>query len=57
MTRARQPVDDGDFADLPDTVDLMEGGGLSFDCPAFWEGSGWFCPKQGSKECDWECDV
>lgn len=27
-----------------------------FDCPRFWiEGEGWFCPAQGSEDCDWEC--
>lgn len=26
-----------------------------FDCARFWTEGGWFCPKQGSEECDWEC--
>lgn len=26
-----------------------------FDCPPFWTPEGWFCPAQGSEDCDWEC--
>lgn len=54
MIRARQPVDDDDVSDR-DMFDAIENPEFEFDCSAFWDGTGWFCPMQGTEECDWEC--
>jgi hypothetical protein len=45
---ARYHCDDEDYVDPDDEDD--------FDCGRYWiKGEGWFCPKQGSEECDWDC--
>lgn len=42
-----------DYDDRDDFAD--DGEDMAFDCPAFWTPEGWYCPAQGSEECDWEC--
>jgi hypothetical protein len=46
---AEKEQDEDFFDDDPDGEDF------EFDCPRFWTPEGWFCPAQGSEDCDWEC--
>lgn len=46
-----EPHDDYEY----DDSEQDDGGEPEFDCPRFWTLEGWFCPAQGSEDCDWEC--
>jgi hypothetical protein len=49
--------DDDPYDYLDDEDD--EPDNFGFECPAFWVGDestgGWYCPMQGSEDCDWDC--
>jgi hypothetical protein len=63
MTNVPQNRMDQEFyesMDFDQDDGLDEDGNIKFECARFWiagKGGGWFCPLQGSEECDWECPL
>lgn len=53
-------ITEQDYDDYHDDLD-DDGEDMAFDCPRWWvpdafDGKGgWYCPAQGSEDCDWEC--
>lgn len=52
---AGEEPDDGNYDYPYDDEDGDDRDDFGFECAAYWTGTQWHCPLDGSEECDWEC--